>query len=191
MTGPEMAILSLIAEKPRHGYEIEQLIAQRGLREWIDISYTTIYYQLKRLEKKNLATSKLRRKAGMPSRRVFTITDHGKEQLAMKAYRLFQVPAGSYSSLPLGISMLPMLDFPAVIKRSRHYLTNLIKREKALTAKRNALKPPPHIFLMFDYQLAMIAAEIDWVSNFIQSYDDAVNNSSGTEPEQIAKSIGE
>jgi DNA-binding PadR family transcriptional regulator len=31
MTNAELAILSLIAEKPHHGYEIEQVIDARGM----------------------------------------------------------------------------------------------------------------------------------------------------------------
>ena len=34
MTNAELAVLSLVAEKPRHGYEIEQVIEERGMRDW-------------------------------------------------------------------------------------------------------------------------------------------------------------
>jgi hypothetical protein len=30
-----MAILSLVFEQPRHGYEIEQVIEERGMRNWL------------------------------------------------------------------------------------------------------------------------------------------------------------
>ena len=33
MTNAELAILNLIAEKPRHGYQIEQVIQDRGMRD--------------------------------------------------------------------------------------------------------------------------------------------------------------
>ena len=32
MTNAELAILSLVVETPRHGYEIEQVIEERGMR---------------------------------------------------------------------------------------------------------------------------------------------------------------
>ena len=50
MTNPELAILSLIAEKPRHGYDIEQVIEARGMREWTEIGFSSIYYLLNKLE---------------------------------------------------------------------------------------------------------------------------------------------
>ena len=51
MTNAELAILSLVAEQPRHGYEIENVIEQRGMRAWTEIGFSSIYYILKKLEK--------------------------------------------------------------------------------------------------------------------------------------------
>ena len=44
MTNAELAVLSLVVEAPRHGYEIEQAIAERGMREWTEIGFSSIYY---------------------------------------------------------------------------------------------------------------------------------------------------
>ncbi|MFL7891509.1 MAG: PadR family transcriptional regulator, partial [Anaerolineales bacterium] len=46
MTNAELAILSLIAEQPRHGYDIEQAIVARGMRDWTEIGFSSIYYLL-------------------------------------------------------------------------------------------------------------------------------------------------
>ena len=37
VTNAELAVLSLIAENPCHGYDIETQIATRGMREWTEI----------------------------------------------------------------------------------------------------------------------------------------------------------
>ncbi len=50
MTPAELAILSLLAEQPRHGYGIEQVIDERGMREWTAIGFSSIYYLLNKLE---------------------------------------------------------------------------------------------------------------------------------------------
>ena len=60
MTNAELAILSLIAEVPSHGYKIEQTIETRGMREWTEIGFSSIYYLLKKLEKAGLMESQLR-----------------------------------------------------------------------------------------------------------------------------------
>jgi DNA-binding PadR family transcriptional regulator len=54
MTNAETAILTLLAEQPRYGYEIEQIIAERGMREWTEIGFSSIYNLLKKLEREGL-----------------------------------------------------------------------------------------------------------------------------------------
>ena len=49
MTNAELAILSLIAQQPCHGYEIEQIIEERGMREWTEVGFSSIYYLLKKM----------------------------------------------------------------------------------------------------------------------------------------------
>jgi DNA-binding PadR family transcriptional regulator len=46
--------LTLVAERPRHGYEIERVIEERGMREWTEIGFSSIYYLLKKLEREGL-----------------------------------------------------------------------------------------------------------------------------------------
>ncbi|MEX2144087.1 MAG: PadR family transcriptional regulator, partial [Anaerolineales bacterium] len=50
MTNAELAILGLVVEAPRHGYEIEQLIESRGMRNWAEVGFSSIYYILGKLE---------------------------------------------------------------------------------------------------------------------------------------------
>ena len=52
MNNAELAILGLLAEKPRHGYQLERLVQQRNMRDWADLALSTIYYTLKQLQKK-------------------------------------------------------------------------------------------------------------------------------------------
>ena len=37
LTDAEHLVLGLVAEMPRHGYELERVIEQRGMREWTQI----------------------------------------------------------------------------------------------------------------------------------------------------------
>ena len=44
LTDSELLLLGLVAEMPRHGYELEQVIEQRGMREWTQIGFSSIYF---------------------------------------------------------------------------------------------------------------------------------------------------
>jgi len=55
MTNAELVLLSLIAENPRHGYDLEHVIAERGMRNWTEIAFSSIYFVLNQLVKQELA----------------------------------------------------------------------------------------------------------------------------------------
>jgi DNA-binding PadR family transcriptional regulator len=79
MTNAELAILSLIVEKPRHGYELEVVIEQRGMREWTEVGFSSIYYLLKKLEKEGLVVGRLEQLPGRgPARKVYQATPAGR-----------------------------------------------------------------------------------------------------------------
>jgi DNA-binding PadR family transcriptional regulator len=74
LTNAELAILSLIAEQPRHGYEIEGVIEARGMRDWTEIGFSSIYYLLNKLEKDGLVASQLTASRGRGPAREQLIT---------------------------------------------------------------------------------------------------------------------
>ena len=92
MTNAELAILSLVAEAPRHGYEIEQIIEERGMREWTEIGFSSIYYLLKKLEKVDCVESELILTQGRgKARRVYQITAEDLWHCARLRWRLYRI----------------------------------------------------------------------------------------------------
>ncbi len=57
LTDAELLLLGLVAEMPRHGYELDQVIQQRSMREWTQIGFSSIYFVLGKLEKMKLVTA--------------------------------------------------------------------------------------------------------------------------------------
>ena len=92
MTNAELAILSLVVEQPRHGYEIEQIIEERGMREWTEVGFSSIYYLLKKLEQAGLVVGRLDDAGPGPARRVYEATPAGNEALRREMPEIF--PAG-------------------------------------------------------------------------------------------------
>ena len=52
----EQLILGILSEQPRHGYDIEKIIIETGMRKCAVVGFSSIYYVLERLEEKGLAT---------------------------------------------------------------------------------------------------------------------------------------
>lgn len=82
LTISDLVILSLLAERPRHGYEVNATLEDRKIRNWAPVSRPQIYYSLDKLTKLKLirVTDVDSRSAG-PERRVMATTSLGREQL--------------------------------------------------------------------------------------------------------------
>ncbi|MDQ6654311.1 MAG: PadR family transcriptional regulator [Verrucomicrobiota bacterium] len=77
----ELLILSLVEDRPRHGYEIGQLIDLRsgGL---LKFNVASLYPLLYRLEKRGWIKGRWVEKAGQRRRRYYRLTPAGKKVLA-------------------------------------------------------------------------------------------------------------
>lgn len=168
MTNAELAILSLVAEKPAYGYQIEKTIAERGMREWTDIGFSSIYYLLKKLESKNLVSSQLKDSPGGPARKVYHITPAGQAALFEEARQTLREPVSMPRPLLLGLSVVAARDPNTLYEELPHYLEAMTARQDELLSRRQAQQPlPPQAQVIFEYSLAMIAAEIAWVTRFL------------------------
>ncbi len=74
----EYALLGALMTQPRHGYEIRAFL-EEGLGPTWHIPTSQLYAQLKRLEERGHLYSSLEAQETRPSRRVFEITDKGRE----------------------------------------------------------------------------------------------------------------
>jgi len=76
LTPTELVVLGLVIEHPCHGYDLDRTIAERGIRQWADVAFSSIYYVLGKLETRGLVRSE--HGDGPKSRRVYSATDEGR-----------------------------------------------------------------------------------------------------------------
>ncbi len=167
MTQAELAILSLVAEKPRHGYEIEQIIEERGMREWTELSFSSIYYLLKKLEQQELVESRLEEAERGPARKVYEATPEGRAALKVGVLEALSTPAHCYPPIQLGLANLPVLSREEALEALQEYRETLQERQALLQAERESQQPLPYfVDAMFEYSLRMMEAEQEWVTDF-------------------------
>src|SRR3954466_1746582 len=77
----ELLILSLVEDRPRHGYEIGQLIELRS-RGALRFNVASLYPLLYRLEKRGWIRGRWIEKAGQRRRRFYRLTPAGRKVLA-------------------------------------------------------------------------------------------------------------
>jgi DNA-binding PadR family transcriptional regulator len=172
MTNAELAIINLIAEQPRHGYEIEQVIEQRGMREWTEIGFSSIYYLLKKLEREGLIEGQLEQAERGPARKVFRITQAGTEARHAALLETLSVPWQGAPPLMLGIGNLPGLTPAEAQAALRQYCAALNDRLAQVRARCEAQRPLPYfVDAMFDYTVTVGEAELRWIEEFIRQIE--------------------
>jgi DNA-binding PadR family transcriptional regulator len=77
LTTPDLVLLSLLAERPMHGYQANLELERRQVRDWAGISRPQVYYSLEKLARLAL----IKPVAG-PERSVFATTAAGRAAVA-------------------------------------------------------------------------------------------------------------
>jgi DNA-binding PadR family transcriptional regulator len=83
LTTPDLVLLSLLAERPMHGYEANLELARREIQDWAGISRPQVYYSMEKLAAMGLIrTTETGEPAAGPERSVFATTARGRTALA-------------------------------------------------------------------------------------------------------------
>lgn len=173
MTNAELAILSLIAEQPRHGYDIEQVIEQRGMRDWTEIGFSSIYYLLNKLEKDGMVESRLEKSKGKgPARKVYSITAEGRRAHTKGVLAALSTPTSSSRTFLMGLSNLPVIPHEELIKALNMYSVRVEESLERMRGRADEQQPlPSFVEAMFDYSQVLAEAEHEWIRNFIREVE--------------------
>lgn len=172
LTNPELAVLGLVAEQPQYGYQLEQVIEQRGLREWTEIGFSSIYHILNKLEKTGQLAGELHQQGDRPPRKVYRITAEGRCTLAGEVRLRLARPRHPSGDFDLALANLPCLPLQESLAALGEYLTFLQERiahvaGRQAAASGNAL--PLFVAALFDHALVRLRVEADWVAGMIDT----------------------
>ena len=172
LTPAELVILGLIIERPQHGYDLEQVIDRRGIRQWTEIGFSSIYYVLAKLERRGLVQTPAAQAAAR-SRRVFRATTAGREIAARSALALIRQLRPVPHSLLVGVSNLALLSEREYAQALRERLAQVEARIAAVRQAESAQAPlalPARE--VFSYSLSLLEAERSWLAVRAQVPDD-------------------
>lgn len=167
MTEPELLVLGLVAEMPRHGYQLAQEIDRRGMREWTPIGFSSIYFLLGKLEKKGLVRSQA--PAREKAKKVYTVAPAGRKALVAQTLSSLSTYRPPHSSVLSG-----MLHWPVL--RKDQALDSLRARGEAIAAEVTRLRDlhierqplPDFVDALFDFLLGQLKAEKQWIARTLE-----------------------
>ncbi len=167
MSEIELVVLGLINEEPRHGYQIEELIEERGIREWTNIAFSSIYYVLKRLDDAGLVNWELKEANRGSAKKVYSISRRGKDAIKEEITKILSSPEYSNPFL-LGLANLPVLSIDEAKQALNSYKEKQHRKLKQFRLKNNQ-NLPSHVKAMFNRSIAIIEAELAWLGEFVKS----------------------
>jgi DNA-binding PadR family transcriptional regulator len=170
----ELTILSLVAEGPKYGSEMEQLIELRGLREWLTVGSASVYYVLGRLEQQELLTSTAQHGSDDESRAVYEITDAGRgvAQTAVADLLCQTRPLGQGFSLGLancGI-LKPAQVYNALVQHRDRLIHQIHAAEVVWERRQHEEALTEGTEALYTHGLAVMRTELDWLTGFTEDW---------------------
>jgi DNA-binding PadR family transcriptional regulator len=174
MNEAELAILSIIAEAPITGYDLQTVIDQRNLRAWTSIGVESIYYLIDKLEKQGLIEGV--KKLTESTRQQYRITSAGVGILQTAVVDMLSSPRAASSGFEIGLANLHVLKTSQVRHALQGYRGGLQIRLETINQRlRNLLEkttPPFHIISMFEHQISLLKAELLWFDKWIATWEE-------------------
>lgn len=162
VTDAELTILGLLAEQPRHGYELEQVIDERGIRQWTALGFSSIYYLLDKLTAKGFVAAGT---DGPRGRKVFSVTAAGIQACGQAARAALAEVRPTHPSVLAGLANSPLLDPGELAAALRERAEALDRQHNAVTQARERQQPlPAFVDAIFDYGLSVLEAERQWLA---------------------------
>lgn len=168
LTTPDLVLLSLLAEKPMHGYQANQLLEFRQIRDWAGISRPQIYYSLEKLLRLKFLRAAGAGQSEGPERRVLATTGSGRAALASALERESWTTARErppfLTWLALSWQARPAA-FQKQVARRHEFLECELRREKQTL--RDVIKEVGHRYheavWMLTLTIDQIALELRWL----------------------------
>lgn len=163
LTPSELLVLGLVAEMPRHGYELEHTLEARAMREWAQIGFSSIYFVLGQLEKKGWVTAAQPTRA--KAKKVFSVTEAGRAVLVSETLEAFGALRSAFSPLQMGMLHWPFLtrdEALGALHRRGELVSRELERLETLQFDQQPL--PDHVDAIFDFSLNQLRAESAWIA---------------------------
>jgi DNA-binding PadR family transcriptional regulator len=178
LTTPDLVLLSLLAERPMHGYEANSLLEFRKVRDWAGVSRPQVYYSLDKLARRELIRSVRAGRgedsdAAGPERHIFETTPRGRAALADALERddwTGQTERPAFLTwVALSWQCRPGVFLKQLRRRERFLESELSRRHETLAAVRKEVGHRYHEAVwMLSLGIDQIRTELRWVKKVVR-----------------------
>jgi len=170
-----LAVLTTVAEQPRHPYEIAQVLRERGKEHSIKINYGSLYTVVQSLEERGyLEAVSTERDGRRPERTVYGLTASGRIEMHDWLAELLGARQKEYPRFESALSLMCTLPPEEV----RELLEQRLRHLDAANAGQRAMLEQlsttlPRLFLVeTEFALHQDEAEAEWLRGFLKELAD-------------------
>jgi DNA-binding PadR family transcriptional regulator len=169
LSNKETALLGLLSEGPMHAYMIEKEIENRSMREWTEISMSSVYKLLNKLDSKGFIKSEIKLSKKNVSQKVYGLTSTGRRALKRRIKELLSKPERMIYRIDLATSHLGQLSKAEAAECLEKYgqkLADGIKCYGELEKYLINCKCPRYGLALARRPRHLLRAELEWVKEY-------------------------
>jgi len=162
----EQLILGILSEQARHGYDIEKIIIQRGMRKWAVVGFSSIYYVLERLEEKGLATGD---DTQGNEKKQYSITNGGVSVLKAETKKRIAERMPANTHFMTGLATSNLIGASELAKSLEQRKVELASDLEALKEKQFTIENiPQSARRLLELGETLLEAELRWINKELE-----------------------
>lgn len=162
----EQLILGILSEQARHGYDIEKIIIERGMRKWAVVGFSSIYYVLERLEEKGLATGD---DTQGNEKKQYSITNGGVSVLKAETKKRIAERMPANTHFMTGLATSNLIGASELTKSLEQRKVELASDLEALKDKQFTIENMPQSARrLLELGETLIEAELRWINKELE-----------------------
>ncbi|TCJ99758.1 PadR family transcriptional regulator [Nocardia alba] len=170
LTPLAIAVLGLLDERPMHPYEMYQLLIARREDLLVKVRPGSLYHVVGRLaDDEMVAAEGIGRAGNRPERTTYRITESGRTALRERIADLLRTPVQEYPIFRVALAeahTLPQEQVVALLDARVESLTRTRADMDVLLDWARSRDIPRRYFVVLEYILATIQADITWIEDF-------------------------
>lgn len=166
LTDAELTVLGLVVERPRHGYELDEVVSERGMRDWTALGFSSIYYVLGKLRDRGLVAEVAGERPHAKAKKTFTATDAGRRVCAEAAEAAIAELRPVHPPVLVGLANSPAIP-PARLAAALARRAEAVEDRLAEVRRAAAGEAPPFVRAIFGYSITQLEAEAAWLKGML------------------------
>ncbi|HYX50841.1 MAG TPA: PadR family transcriptional regulator [Ktedonobacteraceae bacterium] len=171
-----LAVLSLLAERPMHPYEVSAVMRQRELSAVVKLNYGTLYSVIESLQREGLiAPVETQREGRYPERTIYATTEAGQNELIDWLRSLLRTPVAEYSPFAAALAFLGNLsptEAATLLLEHAQHLQEQMSSTRSTLQKGLELEVDRLFLVEDEYALILLQARYTFVQQLLREINE-------------------